>query len=121
MTDDKVDPIDFLVLRADVDALMQLSRRPAKVNALLPGISGKTWDEKEAVEVGDILRATLGAIASGTGRLRANAVALDLGSDPITMRFAGDLVNVSPGAAQIFIRVKPEGRARKDGRQKKRR
>lgn len=113
---DKLDPADFHALRADVDALVQLSRRPAKVNALLPRMSGKTWDESEAIEVGDILTATVRAVAKGTRRLRGNAVALDLGSDPITMRFSGDLVNVSPDAEKILIRVKPEGKARKDGR-----
>lgn len=109
-------PFDVLLLRSAVaEAARQASPEPT-ARVTFPPLRGGVRDDEDAVEVGDVLTAAVGAVASATRQLRSGNVAIDLGGEPLTLELSGELVGTTTDAEQIFIRVRPEHKEASDAR-----
>lgn len=108
-------PSDLALLRAALEEAAREAAPEPKSHVSFPPLRGAIRDE-EAVEVGDALTAALGAVAGATRRLHSDNVAIDLGSEPLGLELAGELVGTSTDAERIFIRVRPERKEASDAR-----
>lgn len=79
-----------------------------------PTIPGVRPGEDELIDAGEALVATLGAVASATGRLASQGVRLDTGGQPLSMALAGELVGFSPEDGRLLISVSPKGKENAD-------
>jgi hypothetical protein len=101
-----IEQIMFL-LHAQVSDLVQ-ERRPGRQDKVtLPRLQDRSRMQDETVEVGEMLIATLRAVALATGQLKEGSTGIALASEPINMQISGELTGVtSPQVEQIFIRMK---------------
>ncbi len=100
-----LDPDGFYQLRTAVEELALSLHHESRRRLLLPAVSGPPPAPAESVSADDVLTGTLGAVASAGRRLGQSGAGLGLGSHPLTMQFAGELVGVSPDGSQILLRV----------------
>jgi hypothetical protein len=98
--------IDFLYLRESVYDLERALKPDAEGNLIFPMLTGEIIREDERVEMGDVLKTTLAAVDSATGKLREKG--LSLASEPIEIKLTGSLVGISPNADRILVKIKPE-------------
>jgi hypothetical protein len=105
-----VDPSLFYLLRAEVEELAMDLRRQVADRLHLPAVPGGPPSREEAVEAGEVLEATLGAVASATRRLGSAGVALGLSERPLEMQLSGELVGIAPETNEIRLRIGPDSR-----------
>jgi hypothetical protein len=100
-----IDSNGFFELRTAVEELALSRHRESRRRLRLPDVSGPPPAPAESVSAADVLTGTLGAVASASRRLGQAGAVLGLGSHPLTMQFAGELVGASPDGSQILLRV----------------
>jgi hypothetical protein len=105
MASTPLDPDGFYRLRTAVEELALSLRRESRRRLLLPAVSGPPPAPAESVSADDVLAGTLGAVASAGRRLGQAGAVLGLGSHPLTLQFAGELVGASPDGSRILLRV----------------
>jgi len=100
-----LDPDGFYQLRTEVEELALSWHRLSRWRLLFPSVPGSPPAPAECVRADDVLTGTLGAVASAGRRLSQTGAVLGLGSNPLTMQFAGELVGASPDGSQLLLRV----------------
>jgi hypothetical protein len=109
---DSTDWLPLLLLREDVEELRHLRQRPAQTQVTCPALQPALWEERDAVDLVDLLTATLSAMSRSRGLLKG-AAGIALADDPIPFTFKGELVGVSEGADRLWLVVKADA-GRKD-------
>lgn len=110
---DEADWLPALLVRDAVERLRAARRPPARTHVAAPRIEPPLWDEGDAVELEDLLTATLGALARSRGALQ-RAAGIALADDPIPITFRGELAGVSEGAERMWLVVTVQGRNTND-------
>lgn len=105
---DSTDWLPVLLLREEVEELRHLRERPLQPQVTAPGQQFALWEERDAVDLADLLTATLGAVARSRGLLKG-AAGIALADDPIPFTFKGELVGVSEDAERVWLVVKADG------------
>ena len=100
-----LDPDPFFQLRTAVEELALSRHRGARSRLRFPTVPDSPPAPAECVSADDVLTGTLGAVASASRRLGQAGAALGLGSNPLTLQFAGELVGASPDGSQLLVRV----------------
>lgn len=101
----------LLLLQQEVEQLERLRRRPPHTRVNCPPLGVALWDERDVVDLSDLLTATLAAVARSRGLL-AGVAGVALADDAIPFTFKGELVGVSEGAGQIQLVIRPQGRSK---------
>jgi hypothetical protein len=110
---DDADWLPVLLVRDAVEKLRSARRPPARTQVSAPPLQPPLWDESDAVELEDLLTATLGVLARSRGALQG-AAGIALADDPIPITFQGELVGVSEGADRLWLVVTAQRRSKDD-------
>lgn len=108
---DDADWLPVLLVRDAVEKLRAARRPPARTHVTTPPIEPPLWDEDDAVELEDLLTATLGVLAKSRGAL-LGAAGIALADDPIPITFQGELVGVAESADHLWLVVSAQGRSK---------
>lgn len=107
MTNNPLNPLDFLYLQESVHDLERALKPFPVLDAVFPPVKGDTAGEDEKVELADVLTASLNAVDKATRNLRKQGIAF--AREPIEINLTGSLVGISPDGGRIIIKVKPGG------------
>ena len=110
---DDADWLPVLLVRDAVEKLRAARRPPAQTQVNAPALQPPLWDERDAVELEDLLTATLGVLARSRGALQG-AAGIALADDPIPITFQGELVGVSENADRLWLVVTAQRRSKDD-------
>lgn len=98
--------IDFLFLEESVYDLDRTLKPDPDGTFIFPLLKGEITREQETIEISDLLKTTLTALNNATRSLREKGISL--AKDPIEIKLTGSLVEISPNADRILVKVKPE-------------
>jgi hypothetical protein len=95
---------DFLRLRSDIDLALFDRREKPPGNLSFPPEEGGDPSIR-TVTASEILLVTLSAMARATRKLRESNIAIDMGNNPLEMKFTGTIAGVSTVSGEIQLKL----------------